>query len=120
MQALLFAVKTHKMRKVHIDNWNEHHRSYFNETLSADIACQDSAVRAGVPGVFVALLSTSRRSIGKIISLQQSDNIPIINSQVRKRLLNCGLNASFILALLMYQSSHDCHPMNYCITMLCE
>lgn len=72
------------MRKVHSDSvsWSSPHYRYLNETLSADIACQEEAVSAGIPGVFVALLSTSRRSIGKIIGMQRSDNIPIINSVV--------------------------------------
>ena len=81
----MFSVKTHKMQRAHSHPplWNNHHLlNYLNESLSADVACQEEAIRAGIPGLFVSLLSTKRRSIGKVITLQRSDTLPLINSKV--------------------------------------
>lgn len=64
------------------------HREYLpdvqmiNETLLVDLVCQQEADRAGIPGVFVSLLSTHSRSFEKIVSFQRDNNLPIINVKV--------------------------------------
>lgn len=56
--------------------------SILNQTLSADIACQKEASEAGIPGIFVSMMSTHIRSYKKLIAFQRDDHLPVINVKV--------------------------------------
>ena len=56
--------------------------SILNQTLSTDIACQKEASEAGIPGIFVSVMSTRTRSFEKIIAFQRNDHLPVINVKV--------------------------------------
>lgn len=57
-------------------------RHVLNGTLEADLVCQKEALREGLRGPFVALLSTSKRSLNQLLRHQQYDSLPIVNIKV--------------------------------------
>ena len=57
--------------------------SILNETLNVDVECQREADLSGLSGIFVALVSTQRRSLKQLLQYQYKDQLPIVNTKVR-------------------------------------
>ena len=53
-----------------------------NETLETDLACQKEALGEGLRGAYVAMLSTSKRSLNHLLRHQQHNSLPFVNIKV--------------------------------------
>lgn len=82
-----------------------------NETLAVDTACQQEAVLAGLPGSYVALVSTPSRSLKHLLLYQYREGMPVVNTKVSSYLsaydyvTNYNALTGFFMVIL---ESHDC------------
>ena len=80
-QISLFALNITKVEHVLLQ---EHPASaILNGTLSVDLACQKEAHLSGLPGTYVALVSSPRRSLKQLLQYQHRDSMPVVNTKVR-------------------------------------
>lgn len=119
---LLFAMSNPKLSLLddyHRRNKQLHYRhpasQLINETLETDLACQKEALKEGLRGTFVSLLSTSKRSINQLLQQQQHDSLPFVNikgevmSNSWRELLRKKLDKSLLQSLTLQQENSTEH-----------
>lgn len=79
-QISLFALNVTKVEHILLQ---EHPaNAVLNGTLAVDLACQKEAQLSGLPGTYVALVSSPRRSLKQLLQYQYRDSMPVVNTKV--------------------------------------
>lgn len=82
VQVLLFAMNMSTVMKTKPLAQVEHHLAG-STALHLDRACQAGALKAGILGTFMAMISTPHRLLSRVLASQYSDDLPVINTKVR-------------------------------------
>ena len=84
LQALMFAINasTINPRARSRSTSNGFVPSNPREALYLDTACQTAALRADLPGTYVAMVSTPGLSLNVILESHRREDLPIINTKV--------------------------------------
>lgn len=84
IQVLLFAMNMSTIMKTKPLAQVEHHLAG-STALHLDRACQAGALKAGILGTFMAMISTPHRLLSRVLAYQYSDDLPVINTKVAIR-----------------------------------